>query len=154
MGELNEVFQRALMGKSFYIAHIVESLIVTVFWLCRVAACLVSLVWATFGMKSPEDFESKHKPETIIGKFLLGLWLLMSVVVLVNMLIAIITTSFQSVQVTLQISHSLFSLSFVRPTVCLSVCLSVDMHVFLSVCPFIHPIICLSTCQRPDSINQ
>ena len=119
----------------------------------RVPASLVSLVWATFGMVSPDDFEGQQQIETVIGKTLLGLWLVASVVVLINMLIAIITTSFQTVQVLYKVCRSgmlIFYSSWmyylehiaineylsVHPSVCLSIYLSGYLSICLSLCLF------------------
>ena len=60
---------------------------------------LMSLFWALFGMREVEDFEADLSAETVVGLSLIALWLVVSVIVLLNMLIALVSNAFQTVQV-------------------------------------------------------
>ncbi|XP_062507050.1 transient-receptor-potential-like protein [Corticium candelabrum] len=57
-----------------------------------------SLFYASFGLIDVDDFTTVTDLESVIGKLLLNLWLLVGVVVLVNLLVAIVTNAFQKVQ--------------------------------------------------------
>ena len=60
---------------------------------------LTILFWSLFGLVDLNSFEAEQSTETAIGLILLALWLILAVIVLLNMLIALISNTFQSVQV-------------------------------------------------------
>lgn len=72
----------------------------------RLWSSLRHLYWALFGLIDLEDFSNSNSydrdSETAVGKIILALWLLLSVIILLNMLIALVTKAFEDTQV----SHS------------------------------------------------
>ena len=66
----------------------------------RVYSSLKTLFWALFGIIELDDFDAIDQDwETVIGLILVALWLVLSVIALLNLLIALISNSFQKVQV-------------------------------------------------------
>ena len=64
----------------------------------RMWSSIKTLFWALFGEFDVSSFEAEP-PEEAVGITILALWLVLAVIVLLNMLIALISNSFQRVQV-------------------------------------------------------
>ena len=64
----------------------------------RMLSSIKTLFWSLFGEFDPSSFEAEPLEEAV-GMTILALWLVLAVIVLLNMLIALISNSFQRVQV-------------------------------------------------------
>eukprot|EP00118_Oscarella_pearsei_P007422 m.36347 g.36347 ORF g.36347 m.36347 type:complete len:1116 (+) comp32242_c0_seq1:411-3758(+) len=79
---------------------------------------LRSLFWALFGLVEKESFEQALLPEAIVGTLLLAVWLVVSVIVLLNMLIALISNSFQRVEDNADLEWKFSRAKIVRDMAC------------------------------------
>ncbi|XP_077868262.1 uncharacterized protein LOC102803898 [Saccoglossus kowalevskii] len=64
----------------------------------NMGSSLVSLYWSLYGLLDVEDFESSYYVSNAFGKILLGLYLVLAVIVLLNMLIAKISNTYANIQ--------------------------------------------------------
>lgn len=60
---------------------------------------IVNLFWALFGLIESDVFEESGSSETAVATLILAIWLVLAVVILLNMLIALITDSFEGIKV-------------------------------------------------------
>ena len=58
-----------------------------------------SLFWALFGLLERQDMENCSGAEETAGQITMAVWLVSSVVILLNMLIAVVTNKFDEVEV-------------------------------------------------------
>ena len=68
---------------------------------CSLGPFLQTMYWSLYGQIEYTDLQSTYddfQPETTIGLVLFGVWSLVSVIVLLNMLIAVISEAFDRVK--------------------------------------------------------
>ena len=59
------------------------------------------LAWSVLGIAELESLQSSDGPSDVLAKLLYGIFLIMSVVMLMNMMIALLSNTYQQVQVKL-----------------------------------------------------
>ena len=67
----------------------------------RVWPTLQTMYWSLYGQVNYQDLDNGHdvlRPETIFGLILFAVWCLVSIIVLLNMLIALIDEAFDKVK--------------------------------------------------------
>ena len=60
-----------------------------------------TLSWSLFGVVQPDDILFKDKTSTVIARVLYALFLILAVIMLVNLMVALLSNTYQDVQVAL-----------------------------------------------------
>lgn len=72
-------------------------------FLIRISNSIQTLFWGLFGIIDLSEFEivgaDSTPAETIVGTFMLAIWMVSAVIAMLNLLIALISSSFERVQV-------------------------------------------------------
>lgn len=66
------------------------------------------LIWSVFGLTNPETMESRDNLSTAVASVLFVLFLILSVIMLVNMLVALLTNTYNKVEVSSYLHRLLY----------------------------------------------